>query len=356
VTGVRGLVKTGAAGVLARTGAAAVIGAVTRARRVPLVLGYHRVVERFDDAARTAIPASLVSTRMLEAQLDWVGRRFRFVTLDELGDRLDRGDTTPVAAVTFDDGYRDVYHHARPLLRRKGIPAAVFVVTDVLGASQPQRYDRLYLLLGRAFSRRPDAARAIDRILRGLGLDPLAPPAPATAHAATSALLRTLPRPEIERVIEALESEVGAAVGHGADGMLPMTWAMVADLAREGFVVGSHTRNHAWLTVEAPEAVADELRGARAVLERRLAAPVRHFAYPDGQFTRAVTAAVDAAGYRFAYTTCAYRDPAYPLLTLPRLMLWENASLDTSARFSPAILSCQVHGVFDLVRGCEHEH
>lgn len=353
--GVRGLVKTGAAGVLSWAGADAWIGAVTRARRVPLVLGYHRVVERFDEAAGSAIPASLTSIRMLEDQLDWVGRRFPFVTLDELGDRLVRGDTTPVAAVTFDDGYRDVYEHALPLLRRKGIPAAVFVVTDAIDAARPQCYDLLYLLLARAFAQWPDAPRALDRVLRGLTLRPLGAPAPATPHAATSALLRSLPRHAIDRLIQALESEVGAGATV-MDGMLPMTWKMVADLARAGFVVGSHTRTHTWLTLESPDVVADELRGARMTLERRLGAPVRHFAYPDGQFTRATTAAVDAAGYRFAYTTCAYRDPEYPLLTLPRLMMWENACLDATARFSPAILSCQVHGVFDLVRGCEHEH
>ena len=35
-----------------------------------------------------------------------------------------------MAAVTFDDGYRDIYENAYPMLKRKGIPAAIFVVTD----------------------------------------------------------------------------------------------------------------------------------------------------------------------------------------------------------------------------------
>jgi peptidoglycan/xylan/chitin deacetylase (PgdA/CDA1 family) len=291
---------------------------------------------------------------MLEAQLDWVGRRFAFVGLEELGEGLERRDARPVAAVTFDDGYRDVYEHALPLLRRKGIPAAVFLVTDTIGTSRPQRYDLLHLLLARTFDRWPDAPHRVDRMLRALEVRRDAP-VPATPAAATSALLRTLPRLAIDRLIEVLEDAMGAPAT-GLDGMLPMTWTMAAELARAGFVVGSHTRTHAWLTLESPETVAEELRGARCTLEARLGAPVRHFAYPDGQFTRTVTAAVDAAGYRFGYTTCAYRDPEYPLLTLPRLMLWEKASLDASARFSPAILSCQVHGVFDLVRGCDHEH
>ena len=61
-----------------------------------------------------------------------------FVSLDELGQRLSEGrrDDRPLAAVTFDDGYRDVYENAFPMLVRKGIPAAVFVVTKLIGTSR----------------------------------------------------------------------------------------------------------------------------------------------------------------------------------------------------------------------------
>src|ERR1035441_8639421 len=48
-----------------------------------------RVVENFAASAATSIPSLLVSRQMLERHLDWLGRRFRFVSLDELGARLD---------------------------------------------------------------------------------------------------------------------------------------------------------------------------------------------------------------------------------------------------------------------------
>src|ERR1019366_4751846 len=101
----------------------------------------------------TSIPSMLVSRRMLERHLDWLGRRFRFISLDELGARLEAKDgrEDPVAAITFDDGYRDFYDHALPLLKRKGIPAAVFVVTDLVGTRRVQAHDKLYLLLARRY-------------------------------------------------------------------------------------------------------------------------------------------------------------------------------------------------------------
>jgi peptidoglycan/xylan/chitin deacetylase (PgdA/CDA1 family) len=352
----RRLVKTGAASALAWAGADTLIASVTGARKLPVVLGYHRVVESFAAAAPAAIPAILTSRRMLEDQLDWIGRRCRFVTLDELGARLERGDDADrMAAVTFDDGYRDVYQEAFPLLRRKGIPAAVFVVTDLIGSDRLLVHDRLYLLLSRAFGRWSDPSSSLQALIGDAAvlssLQHFGRDVPGTMVL----LLRNLQRLDVLRLCETLEAEVGLE-GPLVDGMLPMSWEMLAEMQREGFVVGSHTRAHAWLTREVAPHVGDELAGSRAELERRLGRPVRHFAYPDGSFNPATVGAVARAGYRFGYTTCAHRDPRYPLLTIPRHMLWENSALDNRGRFSPAVMSCLMHRIFDLVGGCSQDH
>src|SRR6516225_8802096 len=115
----------------------------------PFIVCYHRVVEDFERSATGTIPSMLISTRMLERQLDWLAKRFEIIPLDELGTRLENGRIfqKPAAAVTFDDGYSDVYRHAYPILKRKGIPAGFFVVTGLVDTGRPQLFDRLYLLL-----------------------------------------------------------------------------------------------------------------------------------------------------------------------------------------------------------------
>lgn len=362
---VRRLVKTALAQALSSRHADALIGRLADARTQPVVIGYHRVVEDFAAASALAIPAMLTSCRMLESHLDWLGQHYRLVSLDELGQALAEGRTSarPAAAVTFDDGYRDVYDHAFPILKRKGIPAAVFVVTDLIGTARAQVHDRLYLLARRAFERWPDPAEELRRLLSSVeielpGLERLEPdrddPLPLVVM-----LLRGLGRGDVERVAAAIQADVGPD-GAEFDAMVsafePLGWDMLSEMARAGMVVGSHTRTHAWLTNESPAAVRAELRTSRGLIEQRLRVPVDHFAYPDGRFDATTVEAVSSAGYRFAYTTCTHRDPRFPLLSIPRRMLWERACVDAADRFSPAIMSCNVRGVWDLVTSCEQDH
>jgi peptidoglycan/xylan/chitin deacetylase (PgdA/CDA1 family) len=126
---------------------------------------------------------------------------------------------------------------------------------------------------------------------------------------------------------------------------------------RAGIEIGSHTKRHVLLTGEGGNVVLDELAGSRRQLEASLGGPVRCFAYPDGRFNGPVVRAVAAAGYELAVTTCSHRDPEYPLLTVPRRILWEHSTVDSSLRFSPAILGCYVNGAFDLAGGrCALDH
>jgi peptidoglycan/xylan/chitin deacetylase (PgdA/CDA1 family) len=352
----RRLLKTAAAQALSWSRGDRLIARLGDAHGAPLILGYHRVVADFEDGAREAIPAMLTSRAMFEAQLDWIGRRYRFVSLEELGAGPARGGRR-LAAVTFDDGYRDVYEEALPILLRKGIPAAVFVVTDLVGSRALQVHDRLYLLLRRAFAGWPEPGRALRALLAELAIPGVCPEGSADwsgPHRALVHLLRSLSRHDVERIAAALEARAGADVS--ADGMLPLTWEMVERMARAGITVGSHTRSHRWLTREPSETVLAEARESREAIERRLGVPVRHFAYPDGRFDGATARTIAAAGYRFGYTTCTHRDAALPELTRSRLMLWERACVDWLERFSPAIMSCQVHGVFDLMGACDQKH
>jgi len=356
----RTMVKAAAAATLQRTGMAAFIGSRSRKVAVPLVVGYHRVVRNFATHARGCMPSLLITTDTLEKQLDWIGRRFDFVDPDGMDAWLNgaRPGRKPVAAVTFDDGYRDVYENAFPLLKRKGIPAVFFMVTDLIGTGGLQLHDELYVLMTRALPTWTDARKEMAQLLQEARVSSLSLRGIATAlsepSAAARALLASLTQSQVLRVMQVLRSRVGPP--RQDDEFAPMDWDMLLEMQRAGMKIGSHTRSHALLTNESTEKIRSELQGSRRVLEQRLGAGVRHFAYPDGRYDALVVNGLVEAGYRFGYTTCAHRHAQHPALTIPRRLLWENSCLDAFGQFSPAVMSCQVNGVFDFALRCESKH
>ena len=358
---IRRLVKSGLAGGMRWSGASLLKRTLRRRSGTPWIAGYHRVVEDFRRTSENSIAATLISRGMLERHLEWIGRRFDFVSLDDIGSRLERGQRPrrPLAAVTFDDGYSDVYEHAFPILRRRGIPAAVFVLTDLVGTSRVPLFDWLYLLLDRAWKVWPSPMQGLARIFADLGLEMVAtdgtPDASPGPLRIMRILLETLPQSPLERLASALQAEVGVEECV-QDERRPLTWEMLVEMQRAGITIGSHSRTHPLLTREDREKILEETAGSKRDLEARLGITVRHFAYPNGWFNPETVRAVEAAGYRCAYTSCWHRDPAHPLLTLPRTLLWENSGLGAFGGFSPAIMGCQADGTFDRVALCPLDH
>jgi peptidoglycan/xylan/chitin deacetylase (PgdA/CDA1 family) len=334
-------------------------GRLLARRRAPLVIGYHRIVESFTGAARTDMPTLLTSRAMFERHVEAIGRHYTFASLDEIGERIRRGEPfrKPVAAITFDDGYRDVYENAFPMLKRKGIPAAVFVVTEVVGRSGWQIHDKLYHLMAKAYRTWNDPWLGLSRVLSDVAISPDVLPrmrsGMSNAYHTVSLLLPAMSQAEADRVIDYLDVHIGN--GHGE---VPptLTWPMLAEMRRAGMTIGSHTRTHAWLARESAARRAEELQGSKDTLERQLREPIHHLAYPGGQFTREVVDDVARAGYRYAYTACPHGDSSRPELTIERLLLWEGSSIDHHGDFSTAILNCQIHDFWPPARRCSRVH
>lgn len=327
---------------------------------MPLIISYHRVVEDFRHSARRSLDPMLITTKTLESHLDWIGRRYDYVSLDDLAERMQSGSVKrPLAAITFDDGYSDVYEHGFPLLCRKGVPAAVFVVTDRVDTTELHNHDGLYLWISHALSKWKYPAIEMGRVLEGLEINPVIEDSIIKSindpYQFTRFCLANLPPYLVKKVINGISASVKADDDMFRE-FYSMNWEMLREMARNDVTVGSHTKSHVLLVNEAKHNMLEETAGSRLAAEQKLGMPVQHFAYPDGRFNPQVVQAVKEAGYRYAYTTCTHRDVDSPQLTIPRRVMWEKTSMDALNQFSPAMMSCQVNGVFDRLGGCSQTH
>ena len=211
----RKLIKSGIASTMHHTGANGLLARRKDIKHIPLIIGYHRVVENYHEAVTHSIPPMLISSQTFERQVDWIGRRFEYIELDDVlawtkGEkRFDR----PVAAITFDDGYADLYHNAFPILRRKGVPSAVFVVSNHLGTNRLQINDELFLLLRKAYARWHQPRRTLIDLLKVLDMpEPIYKKLCATLSDdplhSTWALIESLPRKEMNLVIDVLRNDI----------------------------------------------------------------------------------------------------------------------------------------------------
>jgi peptidoglycan/xylan/chitin deacetylase (PgdA/CDA1 family) len=120
--------------------------------------------------------------------------------------------------------------------------------------------------------------------------------------------------------------EVAALHTPGAEGIGK---GGVRSLLRAGWELGSHTMTHPDLTTVAPDALHEEVAGARAWLRREFDVPVNGFCYPAGKYDDAVVAAVSGAGYATATTVEPGLAGPGDLLRLPRIRV--NASDDADS-------------------------
>ena len=97
--------------------------------RPPLLPYYHMVT---DEPAPHVRPLYRFRTRReFERDLEWLLRRYRPLSLDELL-RAQAGEgTLPDKAflLTFDDGFREMHDVVMPILLAKGAPAVFFVTS-----------------------------------------------------------------------------------------------------------------------------------------------------------------------------------------------------------------------------------
>lgn len=96
------------------------------------ILMYHAVGQRGD----IEWPGSLIiSEQLFEAHLRYLkDAGYNIVTVERLAQRLERGESVEgYIGMTFDDGYKNNYEVALPLLRKYDAKASFFVVNQFIG-------------------------------------------------------------------------------------------------------------------------------------------------------------------------------------------------------------------------------
>lgn len=255
----------------------------------------------------------------------------------------------PLAAITFDDGYRDNHQYAAPILAEWKLRATFFVIADLVGTTHVSWYDHM----GRAAMLLHQRGRLGDVLCQDGG-QPMASsdlngsPAEAAARR-TVAFAKQLEPPARRKLLDRLSDAAGLAVTDLSEDWI-MDRQQLEALTSAGHEIGSHTRTHEILPLLDDATLENETTGSRQVLEKILGRPVRSFCYPNGDQDDRVVAAVRAAGYANAVITePGNNDRGADPYRLKRWFIHEGRLAGPSGGTSASLLRMELSALADRV-------
>ncbi len=258
------------------------------------VLMYHRICRRGDPFPGTELDDFV-------RQMRWLRRNCAPIPPEALepGAAVERRGKPPVL-VTFDDGYRDYFDNAHPVLSELAIPSLVFLATSFLDhggliwtdaiswatrrsprTSLELPWDRAVILPLGSEAERERAARVSKDFLKGVS--------------------------DVEREAwqAALFDELGLDPQDGSAGRQMLSWAEVR--ATMGLTrYGGHTHTHPILSQVDGARAEREIRVCHARIAAETGAAPRYFAYPNGRaqdFSEHTQELLCRCGFALAFST-----------------------------------------------------
>ena len=284
-------------------------------RNRAVVLMYHRVLTPDERARSGSHPALIVDRDTFARQMEVLKRRFVVLSADDFAECMQRGGRLPDSScvITFDDGWRDSFTNAFPVLSRLQLPALVFLPVNFIGSRRLFWQEALVHAVSRAIAtvrttteRRPRLAA----LLAPAGLDGLLDVADTDPRPAILRLLGSRREAEkqataesVARLLNDLSTELDLRLEDyaGIDGF--MDWAQVETMAQGGVAFGGHGAEHRLLTYVSDEEAQSEIATSKAMLDHRFPRRAPTFSYPNGYCNAEIVDRVRRSGYRLAFTT-----------------------------------------------------
>lgn len=313
-----------------------------------MVLTYHRIADEPNPE-----DSLIVSLRNFEHQIVFLKRHYNLISGEELAEIITSGASFPQESclITFDDGWRDNYTHAFPLLKKHGVPAVIFISTDYIGTDQTLWHERLLKLLTKIPSHTSiiEIADALNKWPEGvakkiIGILKLSN---ERRRSAINNLIEDLKRFDLEQINEinhGLEFLSGSKGSNEFPSML--SWQEVSEMSKNNIYFGSHTKSHPILTQINDHQIRAELIESKKIIEDRLRKPVHFLCYPNGNYNEKVLKVMKEAGYLAGFSCIPGTNDSYERpFELKRRHIIEDFSLNLEGQFSELFFKVELSGI-----------
>jgi len=174
--------------------------------------------------------------------------------------------------ITFDDGYKDNFSYAFPILKKYKIPATIFLTTGYIGTNKIFWWDRVGYILNNSdlqkidlgnitLSKYENKSQYIDIIIDEI---------------------KKMPDEKRKREINKIEESSKVKLPKNIGNDMFLTWDEVKEMSESKISFGAHTVNHPILTNITLKQAEIEIKKSKEDIEKRINTSVNTFSYPNG--------------------------------------------------------------------------
>lgn len=268
-----------------------------------MVLTYHRIADK-----PNLTDPLVVSVEVFEEQVKFLTNNYNIISAGGLVEVLKKGGTYPNNAclITFDDGWRDNYTHAFPILKRYDVPALFFLSTDYISSDRRFWHEDLRIILDNI----PNSTNMdVPRLLQGqysasiVGFIKNIISASGTRRELMiNDFITHLKNVAPEKVHDLNRCLNAATKNVEVKDPSMLSWEQVDEMFKSKMSFGSHTQSHSILTQIDMMEARKELQESKRVIESRLKTPIYFFSYPNGYYNAEHVNLVKEAGYLGAFS------------------------------------------------------
>ncbi len=235
-----------------------------------------------------------VHPRIFEKEIQFlIENGFNILPLEQLLDMVcNERIAHPLSiSITFDDGYKDNFKYAYPILKKYNIDATIFLTTRYIGRAWPFHKAR-YAIWNTDFP---------NFFVRGLGNTNISTVKDRLiAMPKIEVFLDELCEAEKDKLVNDLLNDLEVSLPLNFDNCYTLSWKEIEEMNRHGIMFGAHTETHTNLT-KLPESMAlDEIRNSKNEIEKKIGTQCTLFSYPNGAFNPNICKLVKSAGFKFA--------------------------------------------------------
>ncbi len=292
---------------------------------------FHRVITKHIAQTQMVHRALFVTPKTFEANIRWMLQHGDIVTTDDLYNASHRTRFI----ITFDDGWKDCFLYAIPILKKYNCCAEFFLSTWNIDNRVLFWTENVGILIGEAIQKSGAefVASRLSFLINEVIINyDLRDKIDFNISSRNIAYLmdryvesvKYIPQREREEALSKFCEELGV-VYHNDGNQFLLNWDEISSMAHDGFRFGSHTHSHALLDRAENEIIDSELVSSKNMIERKLGVSTNMFSYPNGYYQNPyIQMALEKHGYIFAYTLESKPFSNDNKYFLPRFLLFED--------------------------------